>query len=303
MVVDKKSVKEVIAHFRDAADLNRKTATRNGNIIELTREAGEDVVVSADLHGNRLNFSQLLRVADLEHHSARHLIMHEVCHGGPTYPNSAACMSHQLLEDVAWIKCQFPNQFHFLLGNHELAEMTDFPILKGGRVLNLLFREGLQALYGDASEEVRTASIAFLRSCPLAVRIGGRILVTHSIPSRADAREFDTSVFERDYSSSDLSEGGNVFRLLWGRDYRPENAAAFARLMGVDVLLQGHEPCSDGYMVPNKCQIILDCCDELATYLHWRLDESPTHAQLVDRITRLVDGKPACMDSSRASAK
>jgi len=299
----KKTIDEVIKHFRSAEVANRENLARRGNIVNLTRDSAEEIVVSADLHGNRLNFSRLVDVADLEHHPKRHLIMHEVCHGGPTYPNSLACMSHQLLEDVAKLKSRFPEQFHFLLGNHELAELTDFPILKGGKVLNLMYRDGLQAMYGDSAEEVRTASQTFLRSCPLAVRIDGRVLISHSIPTRVDLCSFDRSVLEREYEASDMREGGSVFRLLWGRDYRPENAAAFANLMEVDVLLQGHEPCADGFMVPNKHQIILDCCNQRATYLQWRLDESPTHAQLVARISRLADRKPVCTESVNVPAR
>lgn len=301
MTVAKKIADKVIAQFRDAANANRTAVSRAGNLIELTRESAEDVVVAADLHGNRLNFSKLVKLSELDRHPRRHLIMHEVCHGGPSYPNSTACMSHQLLEDVAKLKIRFPNQFHFLLGNHELAELTDFPILKGGKVLNLLFRDGLQTMYGSAAEELRSASNQFLWSCPLAAKIDNRVLVAHSIPTRADRDGFDPSVFVDEYEESDLAKDGRIFRLLWGRDYRPENAAAFASLMDVEVLIQGHEPCADGYLVPNQYQIILDCCDQRATYLQWRLDQSPTHAQLVTSIKRLADGKPVCTESPSAS--
>lgn len=298
MAVHQKSVNETIDHFRTASSANIEAPGRCGNIVNLTPEDAEDVIVSADLHGNRLNFAKLVRNAALARHPQRHLVMQEVCHGGPTYPSSKACMSHQLLEDVAKLKCQFPTQFHFLLGNHELAEMTDFLILKRGRVLNLLFREGLQTMYGDASETVRHAAVDFLHSCPLAVRINDRILVTHSIPAGVDEIGFDRSIFQKTYNPLDLARGGGVFRLLWGRDYRPENALAFARLMDADILLQGHQPCPDGFLIPNRYQIVLDCCNERATFLQWRLDESLNHEQLTRCIRRLANGQPVCEETS-----
>ena len=49
-------------------------------------------------------------------------------------------MSHTLLEDVAQLKVDYGDRFHFILANHELSELTDFPIMKSGRMLNLLFR-------------------------------------------------------------------------------------------------------------------------------------------------------------------
>ena len=86
---------------------------------------------------------------------------------------------------------------HFLLGNHELAELTDYPIQKNRQMLNLLFRLGMQQMYGPATEKVREAYLPFIHSCPLAVRLPGGVFVCHSIPERCDARPFDRTVFTR----------------------------------------------------------------------------------------------------------
>ena len=80
-------------------------------------------------------------------------------------------MSHTILEDVAILKNKFPDRVHFILGNHELAELTDFPIQKNKQLLNLLFRLGLQQMYGPATEKIREAYLPFVQSCPLAVRL------------------------------------------------------------------------------------------------------------------------------------
>lgn len=280
-------IEGVIANFRRAAEANQQTPTREGNVVLLTPEAGDDVMITADLHGHRRNFNSIRKIADLERHPRRHLILHEVCHGGPTYPSNGGCMSHGMLEDVARLKAAYPERVHFLLSNHELAELTDYPIIKAKKMLNLMFRLGLQEMYGAATEKVREAYNEFIRTCPLAVRLPGGVFVCHSLPERSDGRTFDRTIFDRPLEAPDLLEHGDVFDLVWGRDYRLENARAFAKLVAAKVLIHGHEPCPEGYQAPNEMQIILDCCAEPACYLLVPLSEELSHAQLVARIQRL----------------
>ena len=101
MAVTTQVAAEVIDVCQAAAEGNRACAARRGNVIQLCPGNADDVMIVADLHGNRLNFQKLLRVADLENHPRRHLVMQEVCHGGPEYPGDGGCMSHLLLEDCA----------------------------------------------------------------------------------------------------------------------------------------------------------------------------------------------------------
>jgi hypothetical protein len=279
------TTERVIATFRQAAELNRTTPARQGNVVVLDETAADEVMITADLHGNRLNFNKLLKIADLEHAPRRHLIMQEVCHGGPTYPGGG-CMSHLMLEDVARLKTEFPANFHFLMSNHELAELTDFPITKNRRVLNLVFRCGLQEMYGDDAEAVRDAGLEFLGSLPLAIRCG-KVFISHSLPEAVDSAGFDATVLDRPLAPADLAADGAAFQLVWGRDFRPANAEAFARLVGAETLIHGHEPCASGYAVPNSKQVILDCCSERACYLMLRPGEEPVQSQLVQRIQRL----------------
>lgn len=280
-------IEGVISNFRRAAQANENTPSRLGNVVVLTPEVADDVMITADLHGHRRNFNSIRKIADLERNRRRHLILQEVCHGGPTYPGNGGCMSHGMLEDVSKLKANYPDRVHFLLSNHELAELTDYPILKAKKMLNLMFRLGLQEMYGAASEKVREAYNEFIRTCPLAVRLPGGVFVCHSLPERSDSRTFDRTIFDRPLEAPDLLEHGDVFDLVWGRDYRIENARAFARLVAANVLVHGHEPCPEGYSVPNEMQIILDCCGEPGCYLTVPMNETFNHAQLVARIQRL----------------
>ncbi len=287
MVATFEYIEGVIGNFRRAAEANENTPSRGGNVVVLTPEVADDVMITADLHGHRRNFNSIRKLADLERHPRRHLILQEVCHGGPTYPTGGGCMSHGMLEDVARLKATYPHRVHFLLSNHELAELTDYPILKAKKMLNLMFRLGLQEMYGAASEKVREAYNEFIRTCPLAVRLPGGVFVCHSLPERSDARNFDRTIFDRPLEAADLLEHGDVFDLVWGRDYRIENARAFAKLVAANVLIHGHEPCPEGYHLPNELQIILDCCGEPGCYLTVPMNEELTHAQLAARIQRL----------------
>ena len=244
-------------------------------------------MITGDLHGHRRNFNLIRRIAALDRHPDRHLVLQEVCHGGPTYPQNGGCMSHTLLEDVAKLIVQFPGRVHFLLGNHELAELTDYPIQKNRQMLNVMFRLGLQQMYGEATERVREASFQFLLSCPLAVQLPGGLFISHSLPNDVAAHGFDASIFSRQPETTEYYERTSIFELVWGRDYRQENAAAFAELVGATVLINGHEPCPQGFSTPNQTQIILDCCGEKACYVILSIGPEWSQSQIVQQIKRL----------------
>ena len=287
MAVSIEQIEKVIAAYGAAAEVNLRTPGREGNVVVLAPELADEVMITGDLHGNRCNFDSICRLADLAGNPRRHLILQEVCHGGPTYASNGGCMSHTMLEDVARLTTEYPGRFHFILGNHELSELTDYPIQKNRQMLNLLFRLGLQEVYGSAADSVREAYFPFLRSCPLGVTLPGGVFVTHSIPESVDSLPFDKSIFARPLEPSEFYQRDGVFDLVWGRDYRRENAAAFAQLVGAKVLINGHEPCPEGFNAPNNIQIILDCCNAKACYVTLATDRRWTHAKIVKRIQRL----------------
>lgn len=290
MAVATTIAEQVISLCRQAAEANRRCASRKGNLVELRSEHGDEIMVVADLHGNWLNLRKLLKIAALQSHPRRHLVMQEVCHGGPEYPGDGGCMSHLMLEDMARLSCEFPGRFHFLLSNHELAELGEFPICKSRKMLNLLFRCGINEMYGEEGERVREAYMDFIASCPLAVRVAGGVFISHSLPERCDREGFDASVFDRPLTTADWKSGSDVFRLVWGRDFRSANADAFAKLVGADLLVHGHEPCSSGYSVPNTRQVILDGSGPSACYLMIPIGRKLTQAQLIGHISKLYGG-------------
>ena len=287
MVASERYTQRIITGFEQAAEANRQTAGREGNVIVLNGELADEVMITGDIHGNRRNFNLIRKIAALGRHPRRHLVLQEVCHGGPIYAQNGGCRSHTVLEDVAeWI-VKYPGRVHFILGNHELAELIDYPIQKNRQMLNLLFRLGLQQMYGSATDRVREAMFSFIRSCPLAVRMPAGIFISHSVPEFVDTREFDASVFDRQIEQAEYAARTDVFRLVWGRDYRVENARAFAELVDAKVLINGHEPCAEGSSAPNDVQIIIDCCGEKASYLLLSTDHEWSHAEIVDQVRSL----------------
>jgi len=287
MVASQQYIEEIIAVFAQATEANLHTPTRHGNVIVLTEEAADEIMITGDLHGHRRNFNLIKKIAALNTHPRLHLVLQEVCHGGPLYMQNSGCMSHTILEDVAMLKTNFPEQVHFILGNHELAELTDFPIQKNKQLLNFLFRLGLQQMYGPATEKVREAYLPFVQSCPLAVRLPHGEFISHSIPEQCDTQGFDADIFDRELSYSEYFEQSGVFQLVWGRDYRQENAQAFAELIGARILINGHEPCPEGLFVPNDLQIILDCCCDNAGYLILPTNRQLSHAEMIKRVQKL----------------
>lgn len=248
---------ELIDRFAKATLANGQTAGRTGSLVRLTQLRADDVFVGGDLHGNRTNYHKLAKAADLEHHPRRHLVLQEVVHGGATYPNGG-CMSHMLLEDVAAFKVAFPDRFHFLLCNHELAECTRESVVKAGVSQLFAFASGLEYAYGKAAGRIAEGYHDFIKSCPLAVRTDNGVFISHSLPDEKGLARFDARVFARDYHDADLIAGGSAHALIWGRQFDEPHVARFARLVGADVIITGHEPTPTGYHCPNSRQIILD---------------------------------------------
>lgn len=259
--------------YAQASVYNYNTPGREGCVVWLNETNASDVIFTGDLHGHRGNFYDLCELADLENNPRRHLVFQELCHGGSVY-SDGSCASHLLVEDVAKMVCQYPGRVHLVLGNHEMAEMTNFPIRKRGKLLNILFSLGLQHRYGTANAwQVHDWMTNWFWSCPVAIRWKKDVFFAHSIPSDCLSFPFDCSFFDRPIEEKDFSYNGSFSRLVWGRDYFEDNARAFAEEIGAKFLITGHEPCIDmGFKQPNPIQIILDCCDDTPAYIYLTAD-------------------------------
>jgi hypothetical protein len=257
----------------------KNTAGRRGRVVVL--ENAVDVMVTGDLHGNVDNFRRLFQKADLSRNPQRHLIFQEVIHGPFRYP-AGGDKSHQLLDLVAALKCQFPDRVHFLIGNHELSQATKRRIAKNDVDLNELFQKGVKSAYGVLANEVYRAYEKFIEAAPLAVRTPNRIFICHSLPSAMNQTDrFLAGLEKSENSEADLLPGGCVHSLVWGRDTSEANAVRFLKLVDADWLITGHIPCEQGFDLPNPYQVILDSLGACAGYCLLPAKQGLSHDELI----------------------
>jgi hypothetical protein len=278
--------KRLLNTLQRAAAAFRSTAGRSGRYIRL--EGVTEVLVAGDLHGNIENFRRLVERANLRRHTGRHLVLQELIHGPFRYPTGGD-KSHQLLDLAAALKCEMPQRVHVLIGNHELAQWTGQWIAKDEVDLNDLFLKGVNSAYGARAGDIFAAYRELLSTWPLALRTPNRVLLSHSLPPSNRLDSFDPKILEESApDGAAWKPHGALHSFLWGRDVRPETARAFLTLMDADLLITGHIPCPEGFMVPNEQQIILDCLGAPARYCLFPADRPLTHAELVKCVHALA---------------
>jgi hypothetical protein len=275
---------KILTTIRRATDLFRSTPGRRGSIVTLAPESVEDILVVGDLHGHVDVFAQVLRLAQLDEHPGRHLVVQELAHDTRIDPDEDQLdRSHRLIDVVCAMKCKYPDRVHYLLGNHELSELTGRSISKNGHALNDLFHKGVFSDYRAHTEAMLIAYHGLFRSLPLAVRAPNRVLMIHTIPDARDLDAFDRATLMLDrWPDEALKRGGAVYAVTWGRDNRPETADRFAEMMDVDLFICGHEPCDDGYQKANHRMLILDGTEPSPAYCLFLADRPLTIDDLVE---------------------
>ena len=270
--------------LRRAANASLNDPHRTGSLIQLP--ASGDVLVVGDLHGNLANYEKIVEVADLARHPERHLILHELVHDSHRREPDR-CGSFELVERAAALKIEFPERVHLLLGNHELAELIGIPILTEGRMLNAFFALGLQMAYGGRQDEVRRSFKEFVRSWPVAAKTLTGVFISHSSPEMANIDGMDLCFFLRPLHDEEYAKKRRVYNLVWGRDYDQQTADAFAASVGAQVLVVGHQPCPEGYSVPNSRHVILDSMHDRGCYLLLPLDRDLSQQDIVNCIAHI----------------
>jgi hypothetical protein len=271
--------------LQKAADAIRSTAGRRGHWLDL--QDANEVLVAGDLHGNVENFRRILDRAQLAKQPRRHLVLQELIHGPHRYP-AGGDKSHQLVDLFAALKCQFPRQVHYLLGNHELSQWTARAIAKTDTDYNAIFREGVGTAYGPQGGSVYQAYFKIFELLPAAMRTSNRVLLSHSLPypSKRDAVSLDAFRHES-WEPGDLLPGGAAHAVVWGRDTSLENAVDFLGKFDADFLITGHIPCPEGYAAPNEKQLIVDALGSPACCCLFPADRVVTYRDLVAGVVTL----------------
>ncbi|MGZ3487266.1 MAG: metallophosphoesterase [Isosphaeraceae bacterium] len=248
---------EILATIRKATELMRSTPGRSGSVVAF--DDADEVMVVGDLHGNLPAFSQALAIAALDWYPRRHLVLQELVHEINKNDDDRPDRSHQLVDLVSALKCQYPQRVHLILGNHELSELTGRIIGKDGHALNLRFRQGMELAYGARTQEVYEAYLVLFAALPLAVRTPNRVFVCHTLPDARYLEDLDLALLQADHWPEEaMKRGGTIYALTWGRDNTPETADRFAAMVDAGWFITGHQPCDEGFRQANHRQIIID---------------------------------------------
>jgi hypothetical protein len=256
---------KILAIVERATTLFRKTPGRTGGLVRI--DDADEVMVVGDLHGNIPAFRRLLDIAALSANPRRHLVLQELVHGTRFYPDDRGDKSHQLVDLVCALKCQYPDRVHLILGNHELSELTNRPIAKAGVALNALFKQGIETAYGQHADAIYSAYLTLFASLPLACRTPNGVFLCHTIPDPRDVDQLDVSVFDAEtWPQSWMARGGPIYGLTWGRCVDDENIDKFAEIVDADLFITGHQPCDEGFRQANRRQLIIDGTDPYPAY-------------------------------------
>ena len=251
--LDLQDAQVVAGLFHEAAEANLNCQYRRGSTEHLPGSGR--LLMSGDLHDHGPNLMRLLRLARLASDKDRHLVLHEVIHG-PHRVNGAD-LSIRTLARVAAMKRQYPDQVHFLLANHELAQLSGSEITKDGVGVIGAFEDGVDFIYGSDADDVRAGMRAFISTMPLAIRCSNGILCAHSLPSPRKLEFFDVSIVDRRMVEEDLRSGGSAHLMVWGRGHNDALAEVLAQAWKVKLFVVGHQPVEMGFETEGDSILIL----------------------------------------------
>ena len=229
--------------FVQAAERMSNDPRRTGSLVELGRDC--EVLVVGDLHGNRRHLDRILRFIDLPSHPRRRLVLQEIIHGDDD-PTTGRDRSIECLMRAVRAFHEHPDQVLFLMGNHDLAQLTGNEITKGGRGSCKAFNEGVRYEFEDRADAVLEALNTCIYSLPLAIRCGG-VLMAHSLPSPDRMAAAGTQILKREYVHADLRRDGPVYDWTWGRNQTAEQIDALAAELGVEYFVLGHRHVASGF--------------------------------------------------------
>jgi hypothetical protein len=273
--------------FRCATEENQVSPLRNMQVVTLPAEG--EVWMTGDLHDHRRNFDKLLQAADLTHNPSRHIVLHELIHGDH-FDASGAEGSWEMLYQAAELKCDYPEQVHFLLANHDLAQIYGEGIMKAGLSVCEAFTAGVKRDFPQGALEVTVSITEFLLSLPLAVRCENGLFFCHSLPTDSQIEKFDFTVFNRPLAGPDYQRRtGPVYQLIWGRGVTPTGAAKFADAVGSHIIVTGHQPQDAGYFVNGDRHLIIASDHNQGVFLPIDLSQTYDMNGLVGIMRKFVE--------------
>lgn len=228
--------------FRQVAQRNLEDPNRHGHVVAIGE--GLEVIFTGDLHGNRAALNKVIAYADLAAHPNRRLILQEIIHGADD-ERSGHDRSIEVLMRAVCLKRDFPEQVIFLMGNHDLAQVTGNEISKEGRGSCKAFTEGVKYSFGEQADEVLAAVNEFCLSMTLAAKTANGVWMGHTLPSPERMVLAGMDILDRALTEEDLRRGMPVYEWTWGRNQTDEQTDTLAEQLGVELFLLGHKHLTD----------------------------------------------------------
>lgn len=268
--------------------MNREDPAREGNVVRIVPE--REVLFAGDFHGNRVNFTRVVSHANLPANPHRVLVLQEIIHG-PVDERTGVDRSIELLMRAARLKVQNPGSVVFLMGNHDVAQLTGNEITKQGAGSIEMFNEGVKHSFPDDAEEIHAALGEFLVSLPLAARTPGGVMMSHSLPSPNRMDYADVGIFDREYEERDLRRGGPVYEWTWGRKQTPEQVDALAEQLDVSFFLLGHRHVEAGMEAVTDKAVTIASDHSRGMLLPFSSDETLTCETVSQQTQRILSLK------------
>lgn len=276
----------VVETLSTATEENHVSPLRDQQVVNLPPDG--EVWIAGDIHDHRRNYEKFVKAADLRNNPQRHVVLQELIHGDH-YDKNGAEESWKVLVQAAELKADHPNQVHFLLANHDLAQVHGEGIMKAGLSVCEAFSAGVKRDFGDRAALVNAAIADFLLSFALAVRAPGGVFFCHSLPTDQEIPGFDYTVFNRPLTGADYRRRtGPVYQLIWGRNTTGAAAEIFADKVGARLLVTGHQPQDAGYKINGARHLIIASDHNQGVMLALKLGESYDMDGLLGRMRKFV---------------
>ncbi len=276
---------KVISILEEGAERNRDDSLRNGQM--LCFPGSGELWVAGDIHNHSRSFERFIKAAALAKNTERHIILQELIHGGPLGPDGEDRSFDMLIEAIE-LQEQFQGRVHFLLANHDMAQVQGLAIMKDGYDLTDRFNRYMDLRFKSDAPAVRKAFNAFVYSMPLAAITVTGIFLSHSLPSPADLPKFDPTVVRRELTFGEYARGGPVYQLIWGRHQNQEVLTTLGRAWWAEIFVCGHQAQEPGYGVIGDRMLIIDSSHNHGTFLRIDLSRQYTFQELTEAVVPLA---------------
>ncbi len=242
------------------------------------------VVVSGDLHDNPFHLAKIVKLASLEKES-NHVVLQELIHG--TNQSEGHDLSYRMLLRVAALINRFPTQVHPILANHELSQLTQKEITKGGFEMVWRFSEGVRHIFAKKSPKVLDAIDGFLKAMPLVAKSDSGLFCSHSLPNEAVMDVFDANVIHRRLTKRDVQSDGSAYFMVWGRQHSQSQLDALANTWNVKLFCLGHAYVPAGVCANFRNMLQLNSDHQHGAALHLNLASIRTAKDAVQDAIKL----------------